>query len=150
MTDIKTPEERSKNMSKIRSKGTVPEEYIRKKLFKHGYRYYKNVKTVQGHPDAWLSKYNTALFVHGCFWHRHKDCQYTYMPKSRIDFWTEKFNKNIIRDETVCRQFDQQGIRILIIWECTIKKMMKSEDTEKKIIAEIEEFLASDAGRKEL
>ena len=72
------------------------------------------------------------------------------MPKSRIDFWTEKFNKNIIRDETVCRQLEQQGIRILIIWECTIKKMMKSEDTEKKIIAEIEEFLASDAGRKEL
>lgn len=63
MADIKSPEERSKNMSKIRSKGTAPEEYVRKKLFSRGYRYRKNVKTIPGHPDAWLPKYNTALFA---------------------------------------------------------------------------------------
>lgn len=67
MADIKSPEERSKNMAKIRSRDTKPEEYIRKKLFSLGYRYRKNVSTVAGHPDIWLAKYNTAIFVNGCF-----------------------------------------------------------------------------------
>ena len=122
MADIKSPEERSKNMSKIRSKGTAPEEYVRKKLFSRGYRYRKNVKTIPGHPDAWLPKYNTALFVHGCFWHRHKDCKYAYMPKSRIKFWIEKFQKNVERDEKVRELLTAQQIKILIVWECTVKK----------------------------
>ena len=144
MADIKSQEARSKNMSKIRSKDTAPEEYIRKKLFARGYRYYKNVKTVSGHPDVWLPKYSTALFVNGCFWHRHKGCKYAYMPKSRVEFWTEKFCRNIERDKKVRKQLSEQKIRILIIWECTIKKMTKSEEYEKKILDEIEEFLHSE------
>lgn len=143
MTDIKSPEERSKNMSKIRSKGTAPEEYVRKKLFARGYRYRKNVRTVPGHPDAWLPKYNVALFINGCFWHRHKDCKYAYMPKSRVEFWTEKFRRNVERDEEVHKQLSDQKIRILTIWECTVKKMMRSEDYEKKLMDEIEAFLHS-------
>ena len=150
MADIKSPEERSKNMSKIRSKGTAPEEYIRKKLFARGYRYHKNVRTVSGHPDAWLAKYNTALFVHGCFWHRHKDCKYAYMPKSRVGFWSEKFSRNIIRDESVCEQLKAQKIRILIIWECTVKKMMRTKEKESELLDQIEEFLHSNIEIKEL
>lgn len=144
MTDIKSPEERSKNMSKIRSKGTAPEEYVRKKLFSRGYRYRKNVKTVPGHPDAWLPKYNTALFVHGCFWHRHKDCKYAYMPKSRIEFWIEKFQKNIERDEKVRELLTAQQIKILIVWECTVKKMIKSKEYENELLKQMENFLISD------
>lgn len=144
MADIKSPEERSKNMSKIRSKGTAPEEYVRKKLFSRGYRYRKNVKTVPGHPDAWLPKYNTALFVHGCFWHRHKGCKYAYMPKSRIEFWTEKFQKNMERDEKVRELLTAQQIKILIVWECTVKKMIKSEEYEKELLDQMENFLISD------
>ena len=75
MADIKSPEERSLNMSKIRSKDTKPEVWLRKKLFKHGYSYRKNVNNVPGHPDIWLAKYDTAVFVHGCFWHRHEGCK---------------------------------------------------------------------------
>ena len=80
----------------------------------------------------WLPKYSTALFVNGCFWHRHKGCKYAYMPKSRVEFWTEKFCRNIERDKKVRKQLSEQKIRILIIWECTIKKMTKSEEYEKK------------------
>ena len=143
MTDIKSSEERSKNMSKIRSKGTAPEEYVRKKLFSRGYRYRKNVKTVPGHPDAWLPKYNTALFVHGCFWHRHKGCKYAYMPKSRIEFWTEKFQKNMERDEKVRELLTAQQIKILIVWECTVKKMITSKEYENALLDQMENFLIS-------
>ena len=142
MADIKSPEERSKNMSKIRSKGTAPEEYVRKKLFSRGYRYRKNVKTVPGHPDAWLPKYNTALFVHGCFWHRHQGCKYAYMPKSRTEFWVEKFDVNVSRDRLVHEQLSRMGIRYLIVWECTINAMVKStifrEDQLREILAFLE------------
>ena len=86
MADIKTPEERSRNMARIRSKDTKPEIYIRKKLFERGYRYRKNAVNVYGRPDIWLSGYNAAIFVHGCYWHRHNDCKYAYVPKSRVDF----------------------------------------------------------------
>ena len=91
MADIKTPEERSRNMSKIRSRDTKPEVWLRKKLFERGYRYRKNVSNVPGHPDAWLAKYNTAVFVHGWFWHRHEGCKYAYTPKSQVEFWTDEY-----------------------------------------------------------
>ncbi len=143
MADIKSPEERSRNMAKIRSKDTKPEEYIRKKLFRMGYRYRKNSKSVYGHPDVWLAKYNTAIFVNGCFWHRHEGCKYAYTPKSRVDFWTEKFQKNVERDAKVKAHLMEQGIRILIIWECTVRKMMKSEDKEQEVLAQIQRFLNS-------
>ena len=144
MADIKSPEERSQNMAKIRSRDTKPEEYVRKLLFSRGYRYRKNVNHVHGHPDAWLAKYNTALFVHGCFWHRHAGCKYAYMPKSRIEFWETKFRKNIERDVVVRKQLAEKGIRILIIWECTVKKMMRSEDTQEAILQKVIQFLESD------
>ena len=130
MADIKSPEQRSLNMSKIRSKDTKPEEYIRKLLFSHGFRYRKNVKNVPGHPDAWLARYNTAVFVNGCFWHRHEGCKYAYMPKSRIEFWNDKFQKNIARDKVVEDQLKEQGIRSLVIWECTVRKMMQKNNIE--------------------
>ena len=144
MADIKSPEERSQNMAKIRSRDTKPEEYVRKLLFSRGYRYRKNVNHVHGHPDAWLAKYKTALFVHGCFWHRHAGCKYAYMPKSRIEFWETKFRKNIERDVVVRKQLAEKGIRILIIWECTVKKMMRSEDTQEAILQKVIQFLESD------
>ncbi|MCD7884875.1 MAG: very short patch repair endonuclease [Lachnospiraceae bacterium] len=130
-------------MSRIRSRDTKPEEYIRKKLFHMGYRYRKNVNNVYGHPDVWLAKYNTAIFVHGCFWHRHVDCKYAYMPKSRIEFWQNKFRKNVERDSIVKNNLLEQGIRMLIIWECTIRKMMKSPETEQEVLSQVTDFLKS-------
>lgn len=143
MADIKSPEERSVNMSKIRSSGTKPEEFIRKKLFSRGYRYRKNSSLVFGHPDAWMKKYNTAIFVNGCFWHRHRDCRYAYVPNSRVDFWTEKFNKNMKRDIKVISKLKEQGIKILVIWECTVKRMMNSKEYEGSVLDKTEQFLHS-------
>lgn len=144
MADIKSPEERSRNMSKIRSKDTKPEVWLRKKLFERGYRYRKNVNNVPGHPDLWLAKYDTAVFVHGCFWHRHEGCKYAYMPKSRVEFWTEKFRKNTERDAVVRNELADVGVKMLIVWECTVNKMMKDEETAAEVLEEIEAFLRSD------
>ena len=143
MADIKSPEQRSQNMSKIRSKDTKPEEYIRKLLFSRGYRYRKNVSNMPGHPDAWLTKYNVALFVHGCFWHRHPGCKYAYTPKSHIEYWNKKFENNIARDKVVEEQLKVQGIRSLVIWECTVRKMIRNTTEKENIIAEINNFLHS-------
>ena len=143
MADIKSPEERSHNMSKIRSRDTRPEEYVRKLLFRNGYRYRKNVSYIYGHPDAWLAKYNTAVFVNGCFWHRHTGCKYAYMPKSRIEFWSEKFRKNVERDHAVRKELEAQNIRILIIWECTIKQMMRDARLKDEKMDQIIEYLDS-------
>ena len=139
--DILTPAERSKNMAAIRGKDTKPELYIRKLLFSKGYRYRLGSSAVEGHPDIYLSKYKTAVFIHGCFWHRHIGCKYAYMPKSRIEFWTKKFKANIQRDKTVRLLLEQSRIKNLIIWECTIKRMKKSHEYEEKIFNEIEEIL---------
>ena len=150
MADIKTPEERSLNMSRIKAKDTKPEIYIRKKLFERGYRYRKNYNQLAGHPDIWLSGYKTAIFVHGCFWHRHEGCRYSYMPKSRVEFWTDKFDRNIKRDKEVRWKMEQQGIRILVIWECTVNRMIKSESEEKNVLGKIESFLSSVESYREI
>ena len=96
--DIKSAEDRSRNMAAIRSKDTKPEIFFRKLLFAKGFRYRKNVNYIPGHPDLYLAKYHTAIFVHGCFWHRHKGCKYAYMPKSNHNYWVAKFDSKIKRD----------------------------------------------------
>lgn len=144
MADIKTPAERSKNMSKIRDRDTKPELWFRKQLFACGYRYRKNANTIPGHPDLWLPKYNTAIFVHGCFWHRHADCKYAYTPKSRVEFWENKFQKNIVRDLIVRKQLEQLNIRILIIWECTINNMIKDPAIKNTMLDSVTGFLNSE------
>lgn len=141
--DIKSPEERSKNMAAIHSKNTKPEIYLRKLLFARGYRYGVNSKSVPGHPDIYMKKYNTAVFVHGCFWHRHEGCKYAYMPKSRVEFWLKKFEANVKRDELVRKELASKKIKVLIVWECTIKRMKKDKKTEEEVISLIEKFLFS-------
>ena len=150
MADIKSAEERSKNMSAIKNKDTKPEVYLRKLLFSKGYRYRKNVSNIPGHPDIYLAKYNTAVFVHGCFWHRHEGCKYAYTPKSRVDFWQKKFDDNIRRDMMVKQQLQEQGIKCLVVWECSINQAIKSNETRKRLIASIEFVLSSNKYYEEL
>jgi len=148
--DTLTPDQRHKNMSRIRSRNTKPEVWLRKKLFNRGYRYRNNASNVPGHPDIWMKKYNTAVFVHGCFWHRHKNCKYATTPKTNVEFWNEKFRKNVERDNRVKEELENSGIRALIVWECTVKQMKKNPENEERVLNEIEEFLSSDEMRKEL
>ena len=150
MADIKSPEARSFNMSRLRCKDTKPEEYIRKRLYAEGFRYRKNYRAVTGCPDVWLPKYNLAVFIHGCFWHRHRNCKYAYSPKSRESFWESKFQRNIERDRAVRDELSQKGTRVLVIWECTIRRMIKSTEFEKECLKRICEFISSDCQDYEL
>ena len=95
MSDKLTPEKRSWNMSRIKGKDTKIEVEVRKYLFSKGYRFRKNDKRYPGKPDIVLPKYHVAIFVHGCFWHRHEGCKDATTPKTRTEFWLEKFDKNV-------------------------------------------------------
>lgn len=142
--DTHTPEQRHRNMSAIRSKNTKPEVYLRKLLFARGYRYGLYSKKVTGKPDLWMPKYRTAIFVNGCFWHRHEGCRYASRPKSNPDYWNAKFERNVKRDQTVREELRRKGIRVLTVWECTIKNMKKDPEYRERILNQIEEFLHSD------
>lgn len=150
MADIKSPEERSRNMSAIKRADTKPEIYIRKMLFKEGYRFRLQTNKIPGHPDLWLKKYNTAIFIHGCFWHRHAGCPYAYMPKSRVDFWRDKFDKNVQRDHFVQDQLRARRVRCVVIWECTIKQAQKKNGDPEILLEELEAFLGSDRYYQEI
>ena len=144
MSDIKTPEERSRNMAAIKGKDTSPEIFLRKELFARGYRYRIAPANIEGHPDLFLSRYRTAIFVHGCFWHRHKDCRYSYTPKSRIEFWKNKFDANVHRDKIVKGLLREKNIRVLVVWECAIRKARKKSWSDKSMFQAIEKFLKSE------
>jgi DNA mismatch endonuclease (patch repair protein) len=118
-------------MSQIHSKDTKPELIVRKWLWHHGYRYRLHRKDLPGKPDIVLPKYNAVIFVHGCFWHRH-DCKYASTPATRKDFWEKKLDGNVERDKVNVQRLIELKWRVLIIWECEIKKW----DTalEKKIV----------------
>ena len=150
MADIKTPEERSRNMAAIKGKDTKPEVYLRKLLFSKGYRYRKNSTKVSGHPDIWLAQYKTAIFVHGCYWHRHTDCRFSYMPKSNVAFWLRKFEENVSRDMLVKEKLKSEEIKCVVVWECTIKCMQKQPACCEANLSSIISFLNSDDSYLEL
>lgn len=120
--DKHSKETRSYNMSMIKSSGTKPEETVRKYLFSKGLRYRKNVKALPGKPDIVLPKYKTIVFVNGCFWHGHKDCKYFVLPKTNVEFWTDKITTNIARDEITYKKLQDMGWNVIEVWECGLKK----------------------------
>ena len=122
MSDKLTPEKRSWNMSRIKGKDTKIEWEVRKYLFSKGYRFRKNDKRYPGKPDIVLPKYHVAIFVHGCFWHRHEGCKDATTPKTRTEFWLEKFDKNIKNDQIKQEKLRKLGWKVIVIWECEIKK----------------------------
>lgn len=113
-------------MSKIRSKNTKPELLLRSLLHKHGYRFRLHCKDLPSKLDIVLPKYNTVIFVHGCFWHYHKDCKEGKNPNTNIDFWREKLYKNIERDKRHKKACEDLGWEVLVIWECQIEKESSS------------------------
>ena len=116
----KVSEQRSRNMSAIKSKNTKPEIKVRKVLHSMGYRFRLHSKNLPGSPDIVLPKYKTVIFVHGCFWHRHQNCKYASTPKTRQEFWNKKFNENINRDKINQENLSSKGWKIIIVWECEI------------------------------
>ena len=118
MTDIMDTRRRSKLMAGIRSRGTAPELAVRRIAHRIGLRFRLHRKDLPGRPDLVFPKHRLAVFVHGCFWHRHEGCRYASTPKSRVAFWTEKFEANIVRDARQEAALRALGWRVLVIWQC--------------------------------
>ena len=135
MTDRISPEHRSWNMSRIKGKDTKIEVMVRQYLFHYGFRFRKNDKRYPGKPDVILPKYKTAIFVHGCFWHRHEGCKLTTTPKTRAEFWNEKFAKNVANDKKHYEQLKELGWNVIVIWECELENDF--EVTMEKVISDI-------------
>jgi len=121
MVDRISEKRRSWNMSRIRSKDTKPEMIVRKMLYKKGIRYRLHVKNLPGNPDLSNKKKKFAVFVNGCFWHRHTDCKDFVVPKTRTEWWLEKINKNVQRDKNNIEKLEKGGWKIFVVWECELK-----------------------------
>lgn len=126
MADKLSIEKRSWNMSRIKNKDTSIEVAVRKQLFADGFRYRKNDSHLPGKPDIVLPKYHTVVFIHGCFWHRHTNCKNATMPKTRVEFWDEKFKKNVENDKKHYDDLSNAGWNVIIVWECEIEKNFHS------------------------
>ena len=124
----KVSEQRSRNMSAIKSKNTKPEIKVRKILHSMGYRFRLHSKDLPGSPDIVLPKYKTVIFVHGCFWHRHENCKYASTPKTRKEFWNKKFTENKKRDSEIQEKIKILDWRSVVIWECETKNIENLRD----------------------
>lgn len=124
-------------MSRIRGTDTKPECIVRSLLHRNGYRFRLHRKDLPGRPDIVLPKYQALIFVHGCFWHRHKGCRLAYNPKSRQEFWQQKFSDNVARDRRNLRALRKLGWRCMTVWECEITD-------QEKLRSRLERFLEGD------
>ena len=124
-----TNEVRSRNMAAIKSKNTKPEIEVRQLLHSMGYRFRLHMKDLPGNPDIVLKKYKTVIFVNGCFWHRHPNCKYASIPKTRPEFWSQKFKSNVERDNNNYIKIKNLGWKYIVVWECELKN--KSDLVEK-------------------
>jgi DNA mismatch endonuclease (patch repair protein) len=121
MADVHDKATRSYNMSRIRSKNTKPEILVRKFLHAQGFRFRLHDKKLPGKPDIVLPKYKMVIFIHGCFWHGHKDCKYFVIPKTRTKWWLNKINSNIANDKKAVGTLEKEGWRIIQLWQCDLR-----------------------------
>ena len=136
MSDVHDKETRSYNMSRISGKDTKPEMLVRKFLHANGFRYSLHRKDLPGKPDIVLPKYNTVIFVHGCFWHAHEGCKYFKIPKTRAKWWKEKLYANKYRDELHIHALKEMGWKVIVVWECELKPDIFQE-TLKQLIQDL-------------
>lgn len=139
MPDIFAPEKRHEIMQNVKTKNTAPEIKLRSLLHKNGFRFRVNRKDLPGKPDIVLPKYRAVIFVHGCFWHGH-DCPRGQRPQTNADFWNQKIDRNVIRDKSDVSLLESLGWRVLIVWECEIKKK-----NEAVLLSRVKEFLLHSA-----
>ena len=125
-----TKEQRHCCMSAIPGKGTKPEIVVRRFLFSRGFRYRLNHPRLPGHPDLVLRKYRTVIFVNGCFWHGHEGCKHFRLPKTNVEFWQNKINKNKKRDIIEQQKLAEMGWHCITIWECQLKQNIRNKTLE--------------------
>jgi DNA mismatch endonuclease, patch repair protein len=136
--DTLSPQERSERMGRVKGKDTKPEMFVRRLVYGMGYRYRLHAGTLPGKPDLVIRKRKCAIFVHGCFWHRHRGCALCRLPKSHLNFWKPKLEGNRQRDLRNQRKLRKDGWRLLVIWECELSD-------EKKLRRTILNFLESES-----
>lgn len=137
MVDTLNPSERSERMSRIRSSNTAPEVALRSALHALGIRFRLHRKDLPGKPDLVLPRYRTAVFVHGCFWHRHEDCKIATTPKSNTEFWVKKFDRNVARDARTRELLEEMGWRVIVVWECELKSAGKANEAALKVASTV-------------
>jgi DNA mismatch endonuclease (patch repair protein) len=140
MVDVVDRATRSRMMSGIRARDTKPEIIVRKFLHAQGFRYRIAPKNLPGKPDIVLPKYRVAIFVHGCFWHRHEGCKYAATPSTNVRFWKAKFAENVQRDQITQQRLRKAGWRVLTVWECQtgetyLRKLTDKITSPKRILA---------------
>ena len=121
MADTVDPEVRTRMMRANARRDTQPELLVRRHLHARGFRFRLDVGSLPGRPDIVLRKWNAAIFVHGCYWHRHPGCRYATMPKSNVGFWTAKFDGNRERDRAAIAALLSLGWRVAVVWECGLR-----------------------------
>ena len=121
--DIFSPEKRSRMMAGIKGKNTKPELVVRKLVHGMGFRFRLHRKDLPGTPDLVFPRLRRAIFVHGCFWHRHPGCRFAYTPKSNTQFWLDKLGANVQRDALALKALDALSWEILIVWECEVSNL---------------------------
>lgn len=136
MADVFSKEKRSWLMSRVKGRDTKPEILVRSLLHRMGFRFRLHCRELPGNPDIVLPRHSAVVFVHGCFWHGHKDCRRATRPTSNTSFWTKKLDQNKKRDPLLRRALKRLGWRTLVIWECEIRK-------PKKLVSKLERFLTS-------
>lgn len=123
--DTISPEKRSWTMAQVKGRDTKPEKAVRSLLHRLGYRFRLQRADLPGKPDIVLHKYRTVIFVHGCFWHRHTGCKRASMPSTNSDYWNCKFERNIARDAQTKIALEDDGWRVLVVWECELKNLVE-------------------------
>lgn len=131
MSDTLTPAQRSHTMRQVRGRDTGPELFVRSLLHDMGLRFTVNGpknRELPGKPDIVLPRHNLIVFVHGCFWHRHQGCKRATTPSTRVDYWNEKFRRNVERDQRNQAKMKELGWRVLVIWECELESPRQLRD----------------------
>lgn len=132
--DNLTKNQRKKCMTKITNKNTKPELLVRKALTKKGIRYRLHVKKLYGKPDIVISRLKLAMFINGCFWHQHKNCKYGVMPKTNINYWKPKLERNVQKQKEDVNQLKKNGWNVSVLWECKLKNNKSIETKLSQIL----------------
>ena len=142
MADMMTESQRHECMSHIRSRDTVPEVVLRRELFRRGFRFRKNVRSLPGTLDIVLPKYRTCIFVNGCFWHGHIGYRYYTIPKTNADFWKGKIRRNIERDAADAQALEALSWNVITVWECELNPKRLAATVE-HVVSELSKNLSS-------
>lgn len=137
MSDFMSAAQRSAAMSAVRGKDTAIERTLRSQLHRKGFRFRKNVRDLPGRPDIVLPKYRCVIFVHGCFWHHHRNCKRSKLPATRPAFWAKKIGDNVSRDQQQIKALRNDGWKIITVWECHLKEADSKQRTIEKVIESI-------------